>query len=97
MKPGLATDILSIWSSLFFISGASFSANSIGEVLFSFDKTIATLVEISQSNFGGGISALIPLKLSGTISWFFLLSSTIIELILSKYNSKIFNYYRYKG
>ena len=68
MNPGFATDIVSISLSLFLISGASFSASSSGEVLLIFDKTIATFVEMSQSNFGGGISALIPLKLSGISS-----------------------------
>jgi len=62
-----------------------------------FDKTIATFVEISQSNFGGGISALILLKFYGISSLLFLFKSTITDLILSKYNSKIFIYYRYKG
>ena len=96
IKPGLTTFIFSIKGSLFLIIGDICSAKSIGDFLFSFESTIATFVEISQSNFGGGISALIPLKDSGINSSSFLLSSIIIDLILSKYNSKIFIYNYYK-
>ena len=61
-----------------------FSARSNGDFLFIFDSTIATLVEISQSNLAGGISALIPLNVSGIISSPCLFKSTIVDLILSK-------------
>ena len=43
------------------------SANSKGDFLFILESIIATLVEISQSNFIGGISALILSKLLGKI------------------------------
>ena len=67
IKPGLAIVIVSINLSLSCIIGASCSASSMGDLLLILDKTIATLVEMSQLNFGGGISAFIPLKLSGTV------------------------------
>ena len=38
-----------------------------GDFLFNFDKTIATFVEMSLLNFGGGISAVIPSSFSGKI------------------------------
>ena len=52
---------------LFFNYQVIFSARSIGDFLFNFERTIATFVDISQSNFVGGISALIPSKVSGKI------------------------------
>jgi hypothetical protein len=63
---------------------------------FNFERTIPTLVEISQSNLEGGISALIPLNcLWNNKSHLLLFKSTITDFILSKYRSKIFilNYY----
>lgn len=67
IKPGFAIVTVSINLSLSFNIGASCSASSIGGLLLILDKTIATFVEMSQLNFCGGISAFIPLKLSGTI------------------------------
>ena len=90
IKPGLTTVTLSISGSLFLIIGDICSARSIGDLLFFLESTIATLVDMSQSNLGGGISALIPLNVSGTDSLPSLLSSVIIIFIFSKYNSKIF-------
>ena len=82
--------ILSIRGSFSLIIGDIFSARSNGDFLFNFERTIATFVEISLSNLAGGISEFIPFKVSGIISSPFLLRSTIIDLILSRYNSKIF-------
>ena len=47
------------------MSSDNWFAKSRGDFLFVFDKTIATFVEISQSNFSGGISTFIPFKDSG--------------------------------
>ena len=60
-------------------------AKSVGDFLFTLDKTIATLVEISLLNFEGGISAVIPSSLSGKIKSPFLDKSNIIFFNLSKY------------
>ena len=62
IKPGVAMVIVSINLSLSFIIGASCSASSMGYLLLILDKTIATLVEMSQLNFGGGISVFIPVS-----------------------------------
>ena len=51
---------------------------------FGLDKTIATLVEISQSKFDGGISTLIPLKDSGNSRDPSLFNFLIKFIILSK-------------
>ena len=59
-------------------------------LLFNLDRTIATFVEISQLNFAGGISAVIPSSLSGKIKLPFFDRSDKISLIFSKYSSKIF-------
>ena len=67
INPGLDTDIVSINSSDFLIWLDNFSANSIAVVLFILDNTIATLVDISQLNLVGGISAVIPFILAGKI------------------------------
>ena len=85
IKPGLTTDISLISGSFFLIISAKISANSIGVFLLIFDKTIATLVEISQLNFSGGISALIPSNLSGKIISPCLDKSKRIFFKLSKY------------
>src|SRR6056300_1537984 len=77
IKPGLTT-------SMFFKDNEIFSARSNGDFLFIFERTIATLVEISQSNLAGGISALIPFNVSGIISSSFFCKSTIVDFILSK-------------
>ena len=90
IKPGLTIVIFSIRGSFSLIIGDIFSARSNGDFLFNFERTIATFVEISLSNLAGGISEFIPFKVSGIISSPFLLRSTIIDLILSRYNSKIF-------
>ena len=68
IKPGLTTSMFCISDSLFFKDNEIFSARSSGDFLFIFERTIATLVEISQSNLAGGISALIPFNVSGIIS-----------------------------
>ena len=78
MKPGLTTDISSISSSFFLISSNKILASSKGDLLFIFDNTIATLVEISLSNFEGGVSAVIPSRDSGKIKSPFLDRSNII-------------------
>ena len=65
-------------------------ARSVGDLLFNLDRTIATFVEISQLNFAGGISAVIPSSLSGKIKLPFFDRSDKISLIFSKYSSKIF-------
>ena len=46
-----------------------FSAISRGGNLFGFDNIIATFVEISPSNFCGGISTFIPSNLLGKIKF----------------------------
>ena len=97
INPGFTTVIVSISGSLFLIIKDICSAKSIGDFLFNFESTIATLVEISQSNFAGGISALIPLNVSGISNLPCLSRSVKIDLILSRYNSKIFIYNYYKG
>ena len=88
-------DIVSMLLSFFFNSDEIFSAKILGDVLLIFERTIATLVEISQSNFRGGTSVFIPLNVLGIITSFFLLKSTKIDLILPKYKSKIFIYSYY--
>ena len=50
--------MFSIRGSFSFIIGDICSAKTNGDFLFNFERTIATFVEISQSNFVGGISAL---------------------------------------
>ena len=70
-------------------------AISIGDLLLGFDKTIATLVEISELNFAGGISTLIEFKFSGKFIIPFLFAVLIILIILSRYNLKIFIYLIY--
>ena len=90
MKPGFTTDISSINSSFFFISSDKTLARSMGDFLFNLDKTIATFVEMSLSNFEGGISAVIPSSVSGKIKTLFLERSNRVFFILSKYFSKIF-------
>ena len=52
---------------LFFIGMLSeiILANSNGLVLFSLDKTIATFVEMSESNCSGGMSTFIELRSFG--------------------------------
>ena len=64
--------------------------HSNGDLLLILERTIATLVEISLSNFEGGISAVIPLSESGKIKSPFKESVERISFILSKYCSKIF-------
>src|SRR6056300_1273393 len=59
INPGLAIEILSIYLSRDFIFLDKLSARSKGGLLFILEITIATFVDISQSNFSGGISALI--------------------------------------
>ena len=53
-------------------------------------QTQITALDAAKLNLAGGISALIPLNVLGMISSSFLSRSTSIDLILSKYNSKIF-------
>ena len=65
MNPGLTTETSSIKSSFSIIGFANNLANSNGDLLFNFDKNIATFVEMSLLNFTGGISAVIPSSLSG--------------------------------
>ena len=84
IKPGFATFTFSIKSSLSLIIKAKVSAKSNGFFLFILDKTIATFVEISQLNLIGGISVLIPSKLSGKVILSFLDKSNKIFFILSK-------------
>ena len=90
IKPGLTTDILSINLSFFLIASVKIAARSVGDFLFILDKTIATLVEISLSNFEGGISVVIPSNFSGKIKSPFLARSNKIFFILSEYWSKMF-------
>ena len=90
IKPGLTTDISSISLSSFLIFSAKIDARSNGDLLLILERTIATLVEISLSNFEGGISAVIPLSESGRIKSPFEESVERISFILSKYCSKIF-------
>ena len=68
VKPGLTIDISSIKLSLSLIALAKVAAKSVGVLLFAFDKTIATFVEISLLNFEGGTSVVMPSKLSGKIN-----------------------------
>ena len=65
-------------------------AKSIGDFLFTFDKTIATFVDISLLNFSGGTSEVIPSRFSGKIKSPFFDKSKRIFFILSRYCSKIF-------
>ena len=65
IKPGLTISILSILVSFFFKLLSIILANSNGLVLFSLDKTIATFVEMSESNCSGGISTFIELRSFG--------------------------------
>ena len=58
---------------------------------------VVDLKYYSQSNFTGGISALIPLKVSGISNSPCLLRSIKIDLIFSRYVSKIFIYNYYIG
>ena len=90
IKPGLTTDISSINLSSFLIFSAKIDARSDGDLLLILERTMATLVEISLSNFEGGISAVIPLSESGRIKSPFEESVERISFILSKYCSKIF-------
>ena len=60
-------------------------AKSDGDLLFAFDNTIATFVEISLLNFAGGISAVIPSIFSGRTILPFFDKSKRIFLILSRY------------
>ena len=59
-------------------------AISIGDFLFALESTMATLVDISQSKFDGGISTLIPFKDSGISKEPSLFSFLIKIIILSK-------------
>ena len=90
INPGLTTSAFSIILSFSTKDLDITFPRSIGDFLFAFDSTIATLVEISQSNFAGGISAFIPSKLSGKIISLFFDKELNTSLILSKYKSKIF-------
>ena len=67
-------------------------AISTGDLLLGFDKIIATLVEISELHFAGGISTLIEFKFSGKFIKPSLFAVLIILIILSRYNLKIFIY-----
>ena len=67
INPGLATSILWIFKSSFFISLVSLLAKSIGCVLLILAKTIDTFVEISLSNCLGGISTFIESRFSGIL------------------------------
>ena len=90
IKPGFTTDISSINLSSFLIFSAKIEARSDGDLLLILERTMATLVEISLSNFEGGISAVIPLSVSGRIKSPFEESVERISFILSKHCSKIF-------
>ena len=90
IKPGFTTDISSINLSSFLIFSAKIEARSDGDLLLILERTMATLVEISLSNFEGGISAVIPFSESGKIKSPFEESVERISFILSKYCSKIF-------
>ena len=76
--------ISSILLSLSFIRSAICLASSSGDFLLILDKTIATFVEISPVNFAGGISTLIPDKLSGNSNKLFLWADLIIFSIFNK-------------
>ena len=67
IKPGFATETSSIYSSKDFIFSDKILAKSKGDLLFILERTIATFVDMSQLNFSGGISALIPSKDEGKI------------------------------
>ena len=90
INPGLTTSAFSIILSLSTSDFEIIFPRSIGDFWLAFDNTIATLVDISQSNFAGGISALIPSNFSGNIISSFLDKTSKTFLILSKYISKIF-------
>ena len=74
----------------FLIFSAKIEAKSDGDLLLILERTIATLVEISLSNFEGGISAVIPLSESGNVKSPLEDRVDKISFILSKYCSKIF-------
>ena len=59
-------------------------AISIGDFLLALESTMATLVEISQSKFDGGMSTLIPFKDSGKFKDPSLFNFLIKIIILSK-------------
>ena len=84
INPGFATEIVSIFSSSFLIKSIRVFAISIGDFLFALESTMATLVDISQSKFDGGISTLIPFKDSGISKEPSLFSFLIKIIILSK-------------
>ena len=87
-----------ISESLFFKDNEIFSARSNGDFLFIFERTIATLVDISQSNLAGGISAIINPsgKLDKSVNYGdtgyidFVESKIVKTTIFSKYGNKIF-------
>ena len=60
------------------------------DLLLIFDKTIATFVEISELNFSGGSSVFMPASELGNINSLLDAKSSRINLIFSKYSSKIF-------
>ena len=76
--------ISSILLSLSFIKSAICLASSIGGFLLILDKTIATFVEMSPLNFAGGISTLIPDKLSGNSNKLSLWADLITFSIFNK-------------
>jgi len=84
INPGFATDIVSIFSSVSLIKPTKVLAISIGDFLLALDSTIATLVDISQSKFNGGISTLIPFRDSGNSREPSLFNFLIKIIILSK-------------
>ena len=72
-------------------------AKSNGDLLLGLERTIATLVDISQLNFSGGISTFIPDKFSGSSNILFSFAFFINSKILSRYISKIFILMIYKA
>ena len=95
IKPGFATEMFSMSESLFLRTLTNWSAISKGDLLLIFDNTIDTFVEISHSKFCGGISTLIPFRLSGNSIKPLLFRSLIRLIIFSRYMSNMFIIYFY--